>query len=79
MTQPTYQPVAPSQKSVGVAYIWLILLGLFGAHQFYLGKTGRAILYLFTLGILGLGCLVDLFTLPAQTRQVNAERLTGQR
>jgi TM2 domain-containing membrane protein YozV len=66
-------------KSTGVAYLWWLFLGAFGAHHFYLGKTGRGLLYLFTLGLLGVGCLVDLFTLPAQTRAVNAQRAVGIR
>lgn len=36
------------------------LLGGFGAHRFYLGKTGTAIAMLLTLGGLGIWALVDL-------------------
>lgn len=68
---------ALAQKEVGIAYIFLILLGVFGAHQFYLGKVGRGVLYLLTLGVLGIGVLIDLFTLPSQTRAVNARRAVG--
>ena len=34
-------------------------LGEFGAHRFYLGKTGTAIAMIFTLGGLGIWALVD--------------------
>jgi TM2 domain-containing membrane protein YozV len=69
-----------SLKEIGIAYLFLIFLGGFGAHQFYLGKTGRGLLYLFTLGgVLGIGCLIDLFTLPSQVRQVNAQIASGVR
>jgi TM2 domain-containing membrane protein YozV len=68
---------AGRQKSVGVAYLWLFLLGIFGAHQFYLGKSGRGILYLFTLGLFTIGCWIDLFTLASQTRAVNTQRALG--
>jgi hypothetical protein len=64
-------------RAVGIAYVWWFFLGGVGAHQFYLGKTGRAISYIFTFGWLGIGILIDLFTLPAQTRQVNAQRAVG--
>ena len=64
-------------REVGIAYLFLIFLGAIGAHQFYLGKTGRGLLYLFTLGILGVGIIIDLFTLPSQTRAVNARRAVG--
>lgn len=58
-------------KSVGTAYIFWALLGVVGAHQFYLGKTGRGISMLLTLGWLGVGMLVDLFTLESQTIEAN--------
>ncbi|WP_084130268.1 TM2 domain-containing protein [Demequina sp. NBRC 110055] len=68
-----------SQKSLAVAYILWFLFGLFGIQHFYLGKIGRGILYLLTGGILTIGWWVDLFTLPAQVRQVNAQRAVGIR
>lgn len=61
-------------KSVGVAYLLLLTLGLLGVHQFYLGKAGRGVGYLLTGAWFGVGALVDLFTLPAQTRTTNAVR-----
>jgi TM2 domain-containing membrane protein YozV len=77
-TQPHYV-VAVSQKSTGLAYLFWFFLGIFGGHQFYLGKTGRGLLYLFTLGILFVGPLIDLFTLPSQVRQVNTQKAVGIR
>jgi TM2 domain-containing membrane protein YozV len=64
-------------RSLGLAYVLWFFFGLLGIHQFYLGKVGRGILYLLTGGVLGIGWLIDLFTLPAQTRRVNAERRVG--
>ena len=81
MTSPVQYPT-PTQyprKSLLVAYLLWLLLGVLGIHQFYLGKTGRGLLYLLTAGILGIGVIVDLFTLPAQTRMVNAQRAVGIR
>lgn len=63
-----------NHKSTGVAYLLLLTLGVFGAHQFYIGKAGRGISYLLTFGWLGFGVLVDLFTLPAQVRNTNILR-----
>ena len=68
-----------NQKSTGVAYLLWFFLGVLGVHQFYLGKTGRGLLYLFTFGGLLIGVLIDLFTLPAQVRQVNTELAVGTR
>ncbi len=50
-------------KSKGTAYLLLFFLGGFDAHCFYLGKVGKGILYLFTLGLFGIGWLYDLFHL----------------
>ncbi|WCN81301.1 TM2 domain-containing protein [Micromonospora sp. LH3U1] len=67
------------QKQTGIAYLFWLLLGIFGGHQFYLGKTGRGLLYLFTGGIVGVGVVIDLFTLPSQVRQVNTQLAIGIR
>jgi hypothetical protein len=70
-------PLPP--KSLLVAYILLILFSILGIHHFYLGKIGRGLLWLFTGGLLGVGVIIDIFTLPAQTRTVNARRAVGIR
>ena len=38
-------------------------MGYFGAHKFYEGKVGMGVLYLFTLGLFGIGWFVDLIVL----------------
>lgn len=58
------------EKSIGVAYAWW-LLGIFGCHQFYMGKIGRGFIYLITLGGFLVLWFIDLFTLPTQVRRVN--------
>ncbi len=64
--------VAPAQeKSVGIAYLLWFFLGALGVHQFYLGRTGRGVSYIFTFGWLGIGLLIDLFTMSKQVRQAN--------
>ena len=50
----------PSPKSRGVAFALAALLGPFGAHRFYVGKTGTAVLMLCTIGGVGLWYLYDL-------------------
>lgn len=62
-----------------LAYILWLFFGVLGIHHFYLGKTGRGLLWLLTGGLLGVGVIIDLFTLPAQTRQVNSEIRAGVR
>jgi TM2 domain-containing membrane protein YozV len=50
----------PSERSRGVALALAAILGPFGAHRFYVGKTGTGILMLCTLGGAGLWYLYDL-------------------
>lgn len=40
------QRLANDKPSMGTAYLLGIFLGLFGAHRFYLGRTGSAIIML---------------------------------
>lgn len=82
-----------SQKEVGTAYLFAILLAGFAAHRFYLGKPGSAIamLLLWQVGVatawLGIGLLlglafliwwiVDLCTLRGMVEQENARRFAA--
>ena len=50
-------------KNKWVAFLLCLFLGVFGAHKFYEGKVGMGILYLFTMGLFGIGALVDLIVL----------------
>ena len=51
---------ASSGKNRTVAILLCLFFGNLGAHHFYEGRTGKGILYLFTMGLLGIGTLVDL-------------------
>jgi len=61
-------------KSMG--YI-LWLFGFTGSHRFYFGKPISGTVYFFTLGLLGIGWLVDLFLIPSLARQANLRFRTG--
>ena len=54
-----------------VAWILLVFLGIFGVHRMYLGKWITGIIYLLTLGLLGIGLLYDLWTLNGQIDERN--------
>lgn len=55
-------------KVVGYA-LWI--LGFTGAHRFYYGKPVTGTLWFFTLGLLGIGWLIDLFLIPSMDRQAD--------
>ena len=52
-----------SPRDKWVAFVLAFFLGFFGAHRFYEGRTGTAILWLFTGGLFGIGWLVDWITI----------------
>lgn len=56
----TYSGPQIPPKSKMVALVLCILLGIYGAHNFYTGKIGMGILYLFTAGLFGIGWIVDI-------------------
>ena len=60
-------PVTGQEKTV--ALILLLLVGALGVHKFYLGQTGKGILYLFTGGLCGIGLIIDLIKLLTDTYQ----------
>lgn len=73
-TANTKGDIVITAKDTTIAYVLWFFLGGLGVHQWYLGKKGRAVGYLLTGGWLTIGLWIDLFTLPAQVRAVNAQR-----
>ncbi len=61
-------------KSIG--YI-LWIFGFTGSHRFYFGKPISGTLYFFTLGLLGVGWLIDLFLIPSMDRQADRRFKAG--
>jgi TM2 domain-containing membrane protein YozV len=61
-------------KTVG--YI-LWVFGFTGSHRFYYGKPITGTIWFFTLGLLGIGWLVDLFFIPAMDREADLKFSTG--
>lgn len=68
----------PTKKAYVAFLLWLcVVVGLCGLHRFYVGRTWTGVLWLFTLGLLGVGQLFDLFFLGSMVRQANIMRGLG--
>jgi TM2 domain-containing membrane protein YozV len=61
-------------KLIGYA-LWIF--GFTGAHRFYYGKPITGTIWFFTLGLLGIGWLIDLFLIPSMDRQADYRFVTG--
>lgn len=62
-------------KTIGYL-LWI--LGFTGAHRFYFGKPISGAIWFFTLGLLGVGWLVDVFLIPGMDRQADARFAAGR-
>ena len=51
------------EKNKWIAFLLCLFLGGLGAHKFYEGKVGMGILYLFTVGLCGIGWIIDCIAL----------------
>jgi len=63
--------------SVAIGYV-LWLLGFLGAHRFYYGRQISGTVYFFTLGLLFVGWIVDLFLIPAMNREADIRFNEGE-
>lgn len=50
-------------KNKWVSFFLCLFLGVFGIHKFYEGRMLLGIVYLFTMGLFGIGVLFDLVIL----------------
>ncbi len=61
-------------KSLGYV-LWIF--GFTGSHRFYFGKPISGTVYFFTLGLLGIGWIIDLFLIPRLDRQAELRFRAG--
>lgn len=61
-----------SDKNKDTALLLCIFGGLFGLHQFYVGKIGKGLLYLFTFGLFMIGWIIDIFSILSGSFKDNA-------
>ena len=55
------------RKDKMTALLLCIFLGYLGVHCFYVGKVGMGILYILTMGLFGIGWLIDLILIAVGT------------
>ncbi len=60
-------PQLNDTHSKTIGYITWIF-GFTGSHRFYYGKPITGTIWLFTLGLCGIGWLIDLFLIPSMDR-----------
>ncbi|MGD9061775.1 MAG: TM2 domain-containing protein [Desulfobacterales bacterium] len=63
------------RKTIG--YI-LWLFGFTGSHRFYYGYPLLGTVYFFTLGLLGIGWIIDLFLIPSMDRKADLRFTAGR-
>jgi TM2 domain-containing membrane protein YozV len=52
-----------SDKKRKVALLLCIFGGMFGFHLFYVGRIGKGVLYMFTMGLFFLGVILDFLSI----------------
>jgi TM2 domain-containing membrane protein YozV len=68
---------ANDTHSKTIGYI-LWIFGFTGSHRFYYGKPVTGTIWFFTLGLLGIGWLIDLFLIPGMDREANLRFRAGR-
>ena len=62
--------------SVFMGYL-LWIFGFIGAHRFYYGRQISGVIWFFTLGLLFVGWIIDLFLIPGMSRDADRRYVAG--
>ncbi len=68
--------MASDTHSKTVGYL-LWIFGFTGAHRFYYGRPITGTIWFLTLGLLGVGWLIDLFLIPSMDRAADRRFASG--
>jgi TM2 domain-containing membrane protein YozV len=71
----TMNTTADTHSKVIGYLLWLF--GFTGSHRFYYGKPVSGTIWFFTLGLLLIGWLIDLFLIPSMDRQADRRFQSG--
>ncbi|MEE2732317.1 MAG: TM2 domain-containing protein [Pseudomonadota bacterium] len=66
-----------STHSKVIGYI-LWIFGFLGSHRFYYGKPITGTIWFFTLGLLFIGWIIDLFLIPSMDREADRKYTPGK-
>jgi len=61
---------------VSIGYV-LWIFGFLGSHRFYYGRPITGTIWFFTLGLLGIGWLIDLLLIPGMARDADQRFRAG--
>jgi TM2 domain-containing membrane protein YozV len=70
------QHVKKNTHHVAVGYV-LWIFGFMGSHRFYYGKPISGLIWFCTLGLFGIGWLVDLFLIPKMDEEADIRYIPG--
>jgi TM2 domain-containing membrane protein YozV len=70
------KPMAETHSTLVGYLLWIF--GFLGAHRFYFGKPVTGTIWFFTVGLFGIGWLVDLFLVPGMSRSATARFRSGR-
>lgn len=76
-TATTHAPMPVHDTHLKTVGYLLWLFGFTGAHRFYYGKQITGTIWFFTLGLLGIGWLIDLFLIPSMDRRADRRYHSG--
>ena len=71
-------PVTADTHSKLIGYI-LWVFGFMGSHRFYYGRPISGTIWFFTLGLLFVGWIVDLFLIPGMDREADWRYVAGDK
>ena len=69
-------PQGQNTHSVLMGYL-LWIFGFMGSHRFYYGKPITGTIWFFTLGLLFVGWIIDLFLIPSMEREAESRYVSG--
>jgi TM2 domain-containing membrane protein YozV len=74
----TGSPAYPTNATHSLVIGYLLwIFGFTGAHRFYYGKPISGTIWFCTLGLLGIGWLIDLFLIPGMDRRADMRYQAG--